>query len=101
MEVALEIFGVAFAACCVWLGVRVYNRRERWAKRTLFVLTIAVPLLYFLSVGPAQWIISRKMLSQDAIAHVTMFYGPTDRFYRAAPQPIKDVIDWYLDLWEP
>jgi hypothetical protein len=35
MAAALSIFGVAFAAFCMWLAVRIVNRRERWAKWTL------------------------------------------------------------------
>jgi hypothetical protein len=35
MALALPIFGVAFAAFCVWLVVRIVNRKERWAKWTL------------------------------------------------------------------
>jgi H+/Cl- antiporter ClcA len=35
MAIALSIVGIAFAAFCVWLTVRIVNRRERWAKWTL------------------------------------------------------------------
>jgi hypothetical protein len=55
MAIALAIFGVAFAAFCVWLGVRVYNRRERWAKWVLAVTIFSMPVLYVLSFGPACW----------------------------------------------
>ena len=45
MALALSIFGVAFAAFCVWLTVRIVNRRERWAKWTLAVaLIVGCPL---------------------------------------------------------
>lgn len=49
---------VGFAALCVWLAVRIVNRRERWAKWTLAAV-IVVPVLYFASFGPACWICSR------------------------------------------
>jgi hypothetical protein len=39
MAVPLAIFGVAFAAFCVWVGVRVINRRER--SSTLRFLSLA------------------------------------------------------------
>lgn len=42
---ALSITAITFTAICVWLTVRVVNRRERWAKRTL-ALTILLPVLY-------------------------------------------------------
>jgi hypothetical protein len=55
MAVALAIFGVAFAAFAVWLGVRIVNRRERWVKRTAATI-VAVVILYPLSSGPASWL---------------------------------------------
>ena len=58
MATALSIFGVAFAALCVWLAVRIVNRRERWAKR-MFAAMIALPMLYVAGLGPACWISSR------------------------------------------
>jgi hypothetical protein len=50
-EAILPALGVLFAAVCVWLTVRIINRKERWAKRTLAVV-IGLPALYVLSVGP-------------------------------------------------
>jgi hypothetical protein len=56
-DVAILITGIAFGAFCVWLAVRVYNRRERWAKRT--AIGAAVAALYVVGLGPACWISSR------------------------------------------
>jgi hypothetical protein len=50
--------GVVFAAVCIWLGVRIVNRRERWAKWMLAGV-VGLPMLYVLSFGPACWIASR------------------------------------------
>jgi hypothetical protein len=41
---------VAFAASCVWLGVRDYNRRERWATWTL-AGTIGLPIRMCFDLG--------------------------------------------------
>jgi hypothetical protein len=72
MLIAVAIFGVVLAAFCVWLGVRIVNRRERWAKWTLTAL-ISVPVLYVASIGPACWISSRA----DCGARVmTIVYQP-------------------------
>lgn len=38
MTIVLPTLAVAFAAFCVWLTVRIYNRRERWATWTLAAL---------------------------------------------------------------
>jgi len=48
-----------FAAFCIWLGVRIVNRRERWAKWTL-AATLALPVLYVASFGPACWIMASE-----------------------------------------
>lgn len=101
MAIFIGALGVAFAAFCVWLGVRIVNRRERWAKWTAAGLAIALPVIYLLGLGPAQWLISRHMLSESAVYHITSFYGPMNSFYDIAPPAIRDGIDWYLDLWEP
>jgi hypothetical protein len=62
MTNAFPALGVAFAAFCVWLGVRIYNRRERWAKWTAVVMVVSLPVLYVLSFGPACWLSDRDAL---------------------------------------
>jgi hypothetical protein len=83
MALALAIIGVAFAAFCVWLGVRIINRRERWAKWTLAAV-ICLPLLYALSFGPACWITSRTKIGYKTIpvAYRPILWGMAhnDRF---------------------
>lgn len=59
MSIFLPALAVAFAAFCLWLGVRIYNRRERRAKRTLTGLVVSFPFLYVASFGPACWLTSR------------------------------------------
>jgi hypothetical protein len=58
MTIVLPALAVAFAAFCVWLGVRIVNRRERWAKWTLAAV-VGLPALYVVSFGPACWVMSR------------------------------------------
>lgn len=70
MELSLSIAGIAFAAFCIWLGVRVYNRRERWAKRTAVGIIIASPLFYVASFGPACWIASRSTRPEISIIYL-------------------------------
>lgn len=49
-----------FAGLCVWLGVRVINRQERWAKWTAAIAPLAVvtayPITYLLLMEP-MWVI--------------------------------------------
>jgi len=58
MSIVLPASVIAFAALCVWLTVRIYNRRERWAKWTLTTV-ISLPVLYVASFGPACWLTSQ------------------------------------------
>ena len=68
---------VAFAAFCVWLGVRFYNRRERWAKWTLAGVVV-LPVLYVASYGPAMWFLT--VYPKIWVAHgVDVVYGPIMR----------------------
>ena len=69
---AVAIFGIVFAAFCVWLAVRIVNRQERGAKRTalgLFVVLVGYPL----SIGPACWLSSRVGCGASI---VTAVYSP-------------------------
>jgi hypothetical protein len=68
----LATVGVTLAAMCIWLPVRIINRRERWAKWTL-AAAVCVPLLYVFSFGPACWFSSRMKLGDSA---VSVFYLP-------------------------
>lgn len=48
MRDILPILSVAFASFCVWLAVRIVNRRERWAKWTAVALIVSAsyPVAY-------------------------------------------------------
>jgi hypothetical protein len=95
MAVALAIFGVAFAALCVWLGVRIVNRRERWAKWTLAAV-IVLPTLYLLSVGPIVWLYGGE---QNVPEWILIVYWPL-RLIPSGPEFINKAFSWYLSLWE-
>ena len=97
MALALPIFGVAFASTCVWLTVRVINRRERWAKWTAVVVIIATA--YPLSFGPAFWSCSdnRGRVRQDWVGSVFLYaYRPIIYLYRQVP---TGMFDRYMGFW--
>jgi uncharacterized membrane protein YfcA len=56
MDDVIPALGMIFAAFAVWLGVRIFNRRERWAIRT----AVAIALIVVLCVGTyvADYIVS-------------------------------------------
>jgi hypothetical protein len=92
-----------FAAFCVWLTVRVVNRRERWAKWTL-ATAICLPSLYVLSMGPAAWLHSRKWLSEDVRTAIDWIYAPITHFANYPGGPLyetwaSDLLARYTGLW--
>lgn len=95
MALALLIFGATFAAFCVWLSVRIINRRERWAKWTLTVV-VALPVLYVLSFGPTCWVYSRIQFDEEWDAP-DFIYAPILWTWRFDQGGISDAIDWYAN----
>jgi hypothetical protein len=79
MTVTLSIFGIAFAAFCVWLTVRIINRRERWAKWTLAGVIVGLPVLYVASFGPACWIASHTVRFDSSYDSIPVAYWPIGR----------------------
>jgi hypothetical protein len=105
MSIIVPTLGVAFAAVCIWLGVRVYNRREPWAKWTLAAV-VAVPLLYVASFGPAWSYIARRYEDDPSYDHhksdqwFDKIYLPIAMAMDAGPEPLGAVVEWYLELWQ-
>ncbi len=60
--IAWGFIGAAYAAACVWTGIRLVNRRERRAKFTAVALAVA-PLLYILSSGPVAMIVFQSRVT--------------------------------------
>jgi hypothetical protein len=109
MSIVLTALAVAFAAFCIWLVVRIINRRERWAKWTLGA-TLSLPLLYVLSFGPVCWWFTpgpepppvRDGLLQDEVnlrgtsgRRLASFYWPLGWLAAYGPKPISRPIRSY------
>jgi len=92
MTIALQTLGVAFAAFCVWLAVRIVNRRERWAKWRLSVV-VALPVLYLASFGPACWLRGRDLMSWERFA---LCYRPIIFADQAGPmnEAVLEIAMW-------
>lgn len=88
----MAIVAIAFAAFCVWLVVRIVNRRERWAMWTL-AEAVGMPVLYVASIGPA--------------IHVAYWLDST--WFMVVYEPLEwaefefdqfgDALRWYLRCW--
>jgi hypothetical protein len=92
VTILVPALAVTFAAFCVWLGVRVFNRRERWAKWT--AVSVAVLTAYPLSVGPTVWLLCRGYLSAD----VAIIYLQPVRWLQ--PSLAYDVLVGYASYWQ-
>jgi hypothetical protein len=96
MTLLLPALSLAFASFCVWLTVRIVNRRERWAKWTAAGVA-GVPLLYIASFGPACW-----WFSHDSYVHgirvAPRIYWPLGRASISLPQPIMGAVSRYAML---
>ena len=96
MTIILPALAAAFAAFCVWLTVRIVNRKERWAKLTALWL-IVVLLTYPLSIGPVM-----KISRFPGIWVAT--YGPVHTFYLPLRWVCEmsgtvEILWWYAGLW--
>lgn len=89
-----RFIAIAFVATCVWLTVRIVNRRERWAKRTLAVV-VGLPALYLASFGPACWIASRLDIRGQTIPRM---YPAVIRTWRHGTPLLVRTIDRYAEL---
>jgi hypothetical protein len=99
MRAVLPTLSVAFIAFCIWLTVRIINRRERWAKRTAACVGVLVPTLYLLGTGPVVWLADRDYLSDSMMEQIDLFYLPLERLYDNGSPAIRAPLDWYLDFW--
>jgi hypothetical protein len=98
MSIVLPVLAVTFAACCVWLGVRIFNRRERWAKWTLAAV-VCTPMLYVASFGPACWLspARRYPLLDQPQKVAPRIYQPLGLLIVHGPAPIADALIRYAE----
>jgi hypothetical protein len=103
--------GVAFAAFCVWLGVRIANRRERWAKLTAVGLAGLVGL-YVFSSGPTRLVSCRKHVGHitDSLDRVQAFTRIDEGIWWpkifaplkwVSDRPGGALVDWYWHWFPP
>jgi|SRR5579863_385320 len=95
MTILLPTLAVAFAAFCVWLTVRIVNRKERWAKRTLG-LAIDLPDLYLASFGAACWFAEESCSTHgDVMCCVPHAYWPVGWMATRGPGFVSNAIRRY------
>lgn len=104
MTILLPTLVVAFAAFCVWLTVRIINRKERWAKWTLVGTIVGVPILYIGSFGPACWATSNANPDVDVnqTNRALAIYWPLAKALSSAPNSrFGEWLIWWMMIGTP
>jgi hypothetical protein len=92
--VVIGTLGVAFAAHCIWLTVRIANGRKKAGVRFwVSVVMVVVLVIYPLSIGPAFCWASRSGGSP-----ATAIYYPI-ACYADKNELANTALKWYLRLW--
>jgi ABC-type Fe3+ transport system permease subunit len=104
MTVLLPALAVAFATFCVWLTVRIVNRRERWAQWTLAAIIFVTA--YPMSLGPVCWMDQKGWLSDGAKMVLAAAYAPLTfvssiggTSLEQADGPFGKVLWRYVGIW--
>jgi hypothetical protein len=107
------VVGAAFAASCIWLTVRIVNRRERWAKWTAVALVLA-PVLYVVSSGPMKAAVYWRHVTHESTTlsdGTTGVVSTSEHCYgkwfpiayapllSATEQPWGEPVKWYWSLF--
>jgi len=90
------VAGVAFVAFCVWLTVRIVNRREHWAIWTAVALPLlSLAYLVSMSIGPVCWISSHVGFGAGVVSAV---YSPLISY---GPYPSDEMLESYSKIGAP
>jgi len=98
MALALSIFGVGFAAFCVWLTVRIVNRRKKPGKAFWATVVVVMMMLYPLSVGPAEWMQRHDWIPAAGMTALKRFYIPL-AWLETHSEKFGRAMFWYEQLW--
>jgi len=95
MGIVLSMFGIAFGAFCVWLTVRIFNRREKWAKWALAAALVTTPILYVATFG--LWCrANRGGPGEIKAAAAVSRYHCMWWLYENGPDPVRSAIKEYV-----
>jgi hypothetical protein len=95
----ISVYAITVVATCAWLGVRIINRRERWAK-WMAGLLVGSCLGYPLSIGPVYWLLARGSFPEWGPRVYGIFYSPLTVLLSYSKMG-STVIEWYIRLWVP
>ncbi len=95
MTFGLSAFWLSWVAACIWVGIRLINRRDQRTRQWGLILG-AMPVVYVASFGPACWLSSRTGDPQHAsVELVEELYQPCLRMGVSAPPPVSRMISFW------
>ena len=56
MQIAPAVLGVVFVAFCIWLAIRIINRREHWAIGAGILISTYAGIFGILAVVAGPWL---------------------------------------------
>jgi len=90
----LSILAIAFTAFCVWMTVRIVNRREQWAKWTLAIVVASI--LYVASFGPARAAYVHRIVPEWTYKPMAWFHLPIIWMLPRLPNELVASYESYL-----
>lgn len=104
MILLLPTLAVVFAAICVWLTVRIVNRRKRPGWRFWCSVTVIAAVAYPLSIGPMLYFHTISRPSPWMSTTFGVVYWPLETFIKYSPESVSSLHDrycyWWIDLAE-
>jgi hypothetical protein len=99
MSIVLPVLGIVYAGIGIWLGVRIFNRRELWSKWTLTAV-VGLPVLYVASFGPACWIARSEQFPALGMEFkvASRIYWPFGAILKDGTPTVASVVAWYATL---
>jgi hypothetical protein len=95
MSILLPALAVAFAAFCVWLAVRIVNRRTPPKLKPLMITAVVVAVVaYPLSIGPVAYLVLTGRLPEQCM----WIYRPLV-FASRNSKAIRTAIYGYTEYW--
>ncbi len=97
MVFTLPALGVSFAAFCIWVIIRIVNRREK-SRRMIWgtVLATSVLLTYPLSFGPACRLVEEGVMPYS---HLETAYQPCIQLAIHGAPVLDGPLWWWVEQW--
>jgi hypothetical protein len=63
-------------------------------------VVVVVAAAYVLSAGPVSFLWNRGMLPACSAPPIMAFFAPLSWLGKSGPEPVREAIVWYVQLWQ-